>query len=153
MMVQGYLHLHEGQVIEGDQCINHGIQRALHRWWQLPDIATRSHLPLLSLFQQLVELQESTRVLLELGMVQQQQQHHSYSELKDILETWRLRTPNFWDSLGQWHDLFQWRNHIHNIVISAFKTFQDQPHHMHQIGYRDKAWSINKLASIARKQA
>ena len=152
MMVQGYLHLHEGQVIEGDQCINHGIQRALHRWWQLPDIAARSHLPLLSLFQQLVELQESTRVLLELGMVQQQQQHHSYSELKDILETWRLRTPNFWDSLGQWHDLFQWRNHIHNIVISAFKTFQDQPHHMHQIGYRDKAWSINKLASIARKQ-
>ena len=152
MMVQGYLHLHEGQVIEGDQCINHGIQRALHKWWQLPKNSARPHLPLLSLFQQLVELQESTRVLLELGMVQQQQHTHSYSELKDILETWRLRTPNFWDSLGQWHDLFQWRNHIHNIVISAFKTFQDHPHHMHQIGYRDKAWSINKLASIARKQ-
>jgi len=152
MMVQGYLHLHEGQVIEGDQCINHGIQRALHKWWQLPKKSATPHLPLLGLFQQLVELQESTRVLLELGMVQQQQQHHTYSELKDILETWRLRTPNFWDSLGQWHDLFQWRNHIHNIVISAFKTFQDQPHHMHQIGYRDKAWSINKLASIARKQ-
>jgi phosphatidylinositol kinase/protein kinase (PI-3 family) len=152
MMVQGYLHLHEGQVIEGDQCINHGIRRALHKWWQLPSVGEMSHVPLLSLFQQLVELQESTRVLLELGMVQQQQQQHSYSELKDILETWRLRTPNFWDSLGQWHDLFQWRNHIHNIVISAFKTFQDQPHHMHQIGYRDKAWSINKLACIARKQ-
>jgi len=91
-------------------------------------------------------------VLLDLGHVQQQQQHHSYSELKDILETWRLRTPNSWDPLGQWYDLLQWRNHIYNIIISAFKTFQDQPHHMHQMGYRDKAWSINKLASIARQQ-
>ena len=51
MMVQGYLHLHEGQVIEGDQCINHGIRRALHKWWQLPSVGEMSHVPLLSLFQ------------------------------------------------------------------------------------------------------
>jgi len=44
MMLQGYMHLHEGQVIEGDQCINHGIQRALHKWWQLPDTPGISHL-------------------------------------------------------------------------------------------------------------
>ncbi|KAJ0977309.1 hypothetical protein J5N97_012783 [Dioscorea zingiberensis] len=50
-----------------------------------------------------------------------------YVELKDILETWRLRTPNEWDNLSVCPQL-------------------------HHLGYRDKAWNVNKLAHIARKQ-
>ena len=151
LMVQGYVHLQEGHVVEGDQCVMNGIQAVLQRWWQLPELGHQPHLPLLYVFQQLVELQESTRVLMELGSGQQQPQH-SYSELKDILETWRLRTPNLWDPLSHWHDLLQWRNHMYNIVINAFKGFQEVSPQLHQLGYKDKAWSVNKLARIARYQ-
>lgn len=35
-----------------------------------------------------------------------------YVELKDTLETWRLRVPNEWDDLTVWNDLLQWRNHM-----------------------------------------
>ena len=152
LMVQGYVHLQEGHVVEGDQCVMNGIQAVLQRWWQLPELGHQPHLPLLYVFQQLVELQESTRVLMELGSGQQQPQH-SYSELKDILETWRLRTPNLWDPLSHWHDLLQWRNHMYNIVINAFKGFQEVSPQLHQLGYKDKAWSVNKLARIARYQS
>ena len=150
-MVQGYVHLQEGHVVEGDQCVLNGIHSVLQRWWQLPELSSEAHLPYLNIFQQLVELQESTRVLIELGSGQQQPQH-SYNELKDILETWRLRLPNSWDPLCQWSEILQWRNHMYNIVINAFKGYQDISPQLHQLGYRDKAWCVNKLANVARSQ-
>jgi transformation/transcription domain-associated protein len=73
-------------------------------------------------------------------------------DLKDILETWRLRTPNEWDELTVWTDLLQWRNHMYDIVINAFKGFSETNQQLHQLGYRDKAWSVNKLAFVARRQ-
>lgn len=76
----------------------------------------------------------------------------AYVDLKDILETWRLRTPNEWDELTIWMDLLQWRNHMYNIVINAFKGFSETNPQLHQLGFRDKAWSVNKLAYVARRQ-
>jgi transformation/transcription domain-associated protein len=37
-----------------------------------------------------------------------------------------------------------WRNHIYNIVINAFKSMAEVAPNLHQLGYRDKAWSVNK---------
>jgi transformation/transcription domain-associated protein len=76
----------------------------------------------------------------------------AYVDLKDILETWRLRTPNEWDELTIWMDLLQWRNHMYNTVINAFKGFSETNPQLHQLGFRDKAWSVNKLAYVARRQ-
>lgn len=76
----------------------------------------------------------------------------AYVDLKDILETWRLRTPNEWDELTVWNDLLQWRNHMYNTVINAFKGFSETNPQLHQLGFRDKAWSVNKLALVARRQ-
>ena len=58
---------------------------------------------------------------------------------QDILETWRLRTPNEYESLGHWGDVIMWRGHIYNIVINAFKNVADVAPQLHQLGYRDKA--------------
>lgn len=44
---------------------------------------------------------------------------HSYSDVKDILETWRLRLPNEWDPLLHWQDVLVWRNTVYNVVISV----------------------------------
>lgn len=63
----------------------------------------------------------------------------------------RLRTPNEWDSLTHWQDVLLWRNHIYNVVIGAFNNMQEIAPQLHQMGYRDKAWSVNKLGHIAYK--
>lgn len=63
----------------------------------------------------------------------------------------RLRTPNEWDTLLHWQDVLLWRNHIYNVVISAFNNMSDVNPQLHQMGYRDKAWSVNKLGHVAYK--
>ncbi|GLJ07095.1 hypothetical protein SUGI_0058030 [Cryptomeria japonica] len=162
-IVQAYLALHDGSITgvsEADSRVVQGVDLALYQWWQLPEMSVQSHVPLLQQFQQLVELQESARVLVEIGNGNKQLVaaaplggvHGSYVDLKDILETWRLRIPNEWDNLSVWYDLLQWRNHMYNTVINAFKDFSNTNPQLHQLGYRDKAWSVNKLARVARKQ-
>jgi hypothetical protein len=44
-----------------------------------------------------------------------------YADLRNILETWRLGTPNEWDNMSVWCDLLQWRNEMYDAVIDAFK--------------------------------
>ena len=142
--------LQAGSVEAGDTAVRQGVLLALHRWWALPPVGVQAHADLLFRFQQLVELQESARVLVEIGHASRSQQH-ACTELKDILETWRLRLPNEWDSVERWSEMVHWRSHMHNVVINAFKDFHAVNPPLHQLGFRDKAWSVNRLAHIARK--
>ena len=41
---------------------------------------------------------------------------------------------------------------MYNVVIEAFKDFATSNSPLHHLGFRDKAWNVNKLARIARKQ-
>ena len=75
----------------------------------------------------------------------------NYNEVKDILETWRLRMPNVWDSLSEWSDLALWRNVVYSHLIGSFDESLAYPQ-MSQLGYKDKAWNVNMLASVARQQ-
>eukprot|EP00898_Chlorokybus_atmophyticus_P003741 jgi/Chlat1/4368/Chrsp29S04524 len=159
--VQAYVALHDGNIQDGDRAVGQGVAVALHKWWQLPELAVQSHIPLLQAAQPLVELQESTRILMEIanGTRQAAQQAagvpaqpQNYSELKNILELWRLRLPNKWDDFGVWNDLVIWRNHMYNEIINAFRSYAEINPKLHQLGYKDKAWSVNKLATIGRKQ-
>eukprot|EP00958_Prasinococcus_capsulatus_P028071 scaffold6247_cov416-Prasinococcus_capsulatus_cf.AAC.17 len=150
-MVQAYVALTDGNITEGSQHISRGVARAIEQWWALPEVGVCPRVPLLQSFHQLVELQESTRVFIELSKAQRQPQH-SFKELKDILETWRLRLPNKWDSVSHWNDVIMWRNHVYSTVINTFKTFHDHNPALHQLGFKDKAWSVNKLAGVVRKQ-
>lgn len=96
--------------------------------------------------QELMELIESIRILNALNDPSGQ-----FPDVKDILEAWRLRTPNAWDSVASWATLSVWRNHMYNLVIGRFATMPDTGG-LQQVGYRDKAWTVNQLARIARKQ-
>ncbi|XP_008795100.2 transformation/transcription domain-associated protein-like [Phoenix dactylifera] len=144
---------------EAGNIVAKGVELALEHWWQLPEMSFHSRTPLLQQFQQLVEVQESARILLDIANGNKQPSgnsgtnaHNVFAELKDILETWRLRTPNEWDHMSVWYDLLQWRNEMYNVVIDAFKDFAQTNPQLHHLGYRDKAWNVNKLARIARKQ-
>eukprot|EP00252_Welwitschia_mirabilis_P021819 TRINITY_DN5712_c0_g1_i1.p1 TRINITY_DN5712_c0_g1~~TRINITY_DN5712_c0_g1_i1.p1 ORF type:complete len:3567 (+),score=681.06 TRINITY_DN5712_c0_g1_i1:1467-10703(+) len=161
-IIQAFLSLQEGTlpgVSEAENKYAAAVDLALSQWWQLPEMSVQSHITLLQQFQQLVEIQESAKVLVEItngskhaGTGSLGGMQSGYVDLKDILETWRLRTPNEWDNLSVWYDLLQWRNHMYNNVINAFKDFLSSNPQLHQLGYRDKAWSVNKLAHVARKQ-
>uniref|UniRef100_A0A2P2JR38 Uncharacterized protein MANES_01G145600 n=1 Tax=Rhizophora mucronata TaxID=61149 RepID=A0A2P2JR38_RHIMU len=169
-LIQSYFSLHDRNTNgngDAENIVGKGVDHALEQWWQLPEMSVHSRIPLLQQFQQLVEVQESSRILVDIAngnklsgnsVVGAHGNH--YAELKDILETWRLRTPNEWDSMTVWYDLLQWRNEMYNVVIDAFKetaTANTQPNtqlhtQLQHLGYRDKAWNVNKLAHIARKQ-
>lgn len=160
-IVQSFFSLHDrntGGVGDAEVTVSKGVELALEQWWQLPEMSVQSRTPLLQQFQQLVEVQESARIILEIANGNKLTPGNlgsgiqsGYVELKDILETWRLRTPNEWDNMTVWCDLLQWRNEIYNAVIDAFKDFASTNPQLHHLGFRDKAWNVNKLAHIARK--
>ncbi|XP_048334555.2 uncharacterized protein LOC107424364 isoform X2 [Ziziphus jujuba] len=161
-LIQAFFALHERNtngVGDAENIVGKGVDLALDLWWQLPEMSVYSRIPLLQQFQQLVEVQESSRILVDIANGNKPSGNsvvgvhgNLYADLKDILETWRLRTPNEWDNMSVWYDLLQWRNEMYNSVIEAFKDFSTTNPQLHHLGYRDKAWNVNKLARIARKQ-
>ncbi|KAL9691531.1 hypothetical protein QQ045_011955 [Rhodiola kirilowii] len=161
-LIQALFALHAkgtNEVADAEKLVGKGVDLALEQWWQLPDMSVHSRIPLLQQFQQMVEVQESGRILVDIsngnkpsGNSVGSVHNGLYSDLKYIIETWRLRTPNEWDNMSVWYDLLQWRNDIYNAVIDAFKDFGTTNSQLHHLGYRDKAWSVNKLAHVARKQ-
>lgn len=161
-LIQAFFALHDRNangVGDAENIVGKGVDLALEQWWQLPEMSVYSRIPLLQQFQQLVEVQESARILIDISSGNKLSgnsvvgvHNNLYSDLKEILETWRLRTPNKWDNMSVWYDLLQWRNEMYNGVIDAFKDFGTTNSQLHHLGYRDKAWNVNKLAHIARKQ-
>ncbi|XVE87428.1 hypothetical protein DITRI_Ditri18aG0116500 [Diplodiscus trichospermus] len=161
-LIQAFFALHDRNtngVGDVENIVGKGVDLALEHWWQLPEMSVHARVPLLQQFQQLVEVQESARIIVDIASGNKLSGNsvvgvhgNLYADLKDILETWRLRTPNEWDNMSVWYDLLQWRNEMYNAVIDAFKDFSTTNPQLHHLGYRDKAWNVNKLARIARKQ-
>lgn len=161
-LIQAFFALHDRNtngVGDAENIVGKGVDLALEQWWQLPEMSVHARIPLLQQFQQLVEVQESARILVDIANGNKLSSSSAagvhgnlYADLKDILETWRLRTPNEWDNMSVWYDLLQWRNEMYNSIIDAFKDFGTTNPQLHHLGYRDKAWNVNKLARIARKQ-
>ncbi|KAL8160447.1 hypothetical protein V2J09_001984 [Rumex salicifolius] len=161
-LIQAYFTLHDRNingVVDAENLVVKGENLALEQWWQLPEMSVHARIPLLQQFQQLVEVQESAKILVDSANGHKHVGNPGigghgglFADLKDILETWRLRTPNEWDSMTVWYDLLQWRNEMYNSVIDTFKDFDSTNLPLHQLGYRDKAWNVNRLAHVARKQ-
>jgi transformation/transcription domain-associated protein len=161
-LIQAFFALHDRNtngVGDPENIVGKGVDLALEQWWQLPEMSVHAGIPLLQQFQQLVEVQESARVRVDIANGNKHSgssvvgvHGNLYADLKDILETWRLRTPNEWDNMSVWCDLLQWRNEMYNAVIDAFKDFSNTNTQLHLLGYHDKAWNVNRLAHIARKQ-
>lgn len=78
--------------------------------------------------------------------------HEQFNFTKDILETWRLRSPNVWEPLSVWSDVFIWRHIIYSSIANSVSSASEpNSSSIHHLCVKDKAWSINKLAKVARK--
>ena len=72
--------------------------------------------------------------------------------MKEILETWRLRSPNVWEPLSVWSDVFIWRHIIYSSIANSISGGSEpNSPSLHHLCIKDKASSINRLANVARK--
>ena len=159
-IIRVYSALNSGRVNEAEQYWKQAVKLLLDRWWKLPETGAAAHIPVLHSFHVMVELQESTRILVELSNAQRPQHQnpgHCRTLIQDVMETWRLRTPNRWDPVPWWNEVLSWRGYMYGIIATAAKSLMEihpqlmhQGHQLDQLGLRDRAWGINKLAGTAR---
>ncbi|KAG1238768.1 hypothetical protein G6F68_018742 [Rhizopus microsporus] len=79
-----------------------GIQLSLKKWCALPQIVSHSHIPLLQLYQQFLELHEASQLFGSLGNTNAQNLEQRSTEIRGILGSWRERLPNVWDDMNVW---------------------------------------------------
>lgn len=130
--------------------ITQAMEQCLQKWWQIPEIGTLAQIQLLQRFQQVVELCESARAFVETTPGRNLRHEHIHFT-KDILESWRLRTPNVWEPFSVWSDVFIWRHIIYSNIASSIPGVDPAASNLLHLCVKNKAWSINRLASVARK--
>lgn len=137
-----------------------GIQLSLRKWYYLPETVTQAHVPLLQVFQQFVELQETQAIFQSLVQTTAANLDTRSSELKSILGTWRDRLPNLWDDVNIWSDLVAWRQHVFSAINKHYLPLVPPPNapggaqnasSFAYRGFHETAWIINRFAHVARK--
>lgn len=140
-----------------------GVQLSLWKWHTLPEVVSQTHVPLLQVFQQFVELSEASQIYASLANTTALNLENKSQDLKSTLQTWRERLPNTWDDINVWSDLVAWRQHIFSAIN---KTYLPLIHQLPSVtpgaggsnsnsfayrGYHETAWIINRFAHVARK--
>ncbi|KAF9357807.1 hypothetical protein BGX26_003026, partial [Mortierella sp. AD094] len=140
-----------------------GVQLSLWKWHTLPEVVSQTHVPLLQVFQQFVELTEANQIYQSLASTTAANLESKSQDLKSTLQTWRERLPNTWDDINVWSDLVAWRQHIFSAIN---KTYLPLIHQLPSVtpgaggsnsnsfayrGYHETAWIINRFAHVARK--
>jgi transformation/transcription domain-associated protein len=144
---------------EFSRLCDEAIQLSLRKWHSLPRNITQAHIPLMQVFQQLVELHDASIIYASLNATTAQNLDSKSQELKMLLGTWRDRLPNVWDDINAWHDLVTWRQHIFHSINQTYlpllpgqnQTTGGNSNSYGYRGYHETAWIINRFAHVARK--
>lgn len=134
-MTEMYLAIQEGNLDEVDSIHAQIAQLCLYRWQLLPSISSGSqaHQALLQQCTRLVELRESSQLLIETNAHLSRQ---TVPDLRTLLTAWKHRSPNLFEPISEWEDLFLWRSSIFDAITSNFgwveastlATLHDRPH-------------------------
>lgn len=139
------------------QICDESIQLSIRKWHQLPKRITNAHVPLLQMFQQLVELHDANVICISLSQTTPQNLDAKSQELKLLLGTWRDRLPNVWDDINAWQDLVTWRQHIFGLINNTYLGLLGPQQNnatgnsYAYRGFHETAWIINRFAHVARK--
>ncbi|KAG0235555.1 hypothetical protein B0O80DRAFT_498171 [Mortierella sp. GBAus27b] len=140
-----------------------GVQLSLWKWHTLPEVVSQTHVPLLQVFQQFVELTEANQIYQSLASTTALNLESKSTDLKSTLQTWRERLPNTWDDINVWSDLVAWRQHIFSAINKTYLpliqnlpsvtpgTSSSNSNSFAYRGYHETAWIINRFAHVARK--
>ncbi|KAI8370186.1 hypothetical protein EDC96DRAFT_563874 [Choanephora cucurbitarum] len=166
--MKGFLALIKSQALddrlaEFTRVCEEGLQMSLHNWHSLPPVVSQSHMDLLIVFQQYLELHEASQIFMILANTNAQTLEQQSTNLRSILGTWRERLPNAWDDINVWSDIVAWRQHVFNAINRVcLPLLPVVPNPMNMInsqantaaayrGYHETAWIINQFGHIARK--
>lgn len=130
-LYQAYVQLQENKLDRADTFIIQGYQRALERYCALPESADLDASgKTLVQFQQLIELQESARILGELNALSRHGNgsinvEQKIENVRLVLNTWRERLPSQHEPLSVWNDVLTWRNHVHAVVVNVLEALKE----------------------------
>nr|ANJ04666.1 transformation/transcription domain-associated protein [Nilaparvata lugens] len=89
----------------------------MKEWRRLPHIVSHIHLPLLQAAQQIMEVQEAAQIH---GGLVPGGESDSLHDMKTTVKTWRNRLPVIADHLSHWSDVFTWRQHHYQHILSHY---------------------------------
>lgn len=124
---------------------------AIKEWRRLPRIVSNVHIPLLQAAQQIMELQEAAQINLGLQPANINRSS-SLHDLKAIVKTWRNRLPMISDNMSHWSDIFTWRQHHYQFIITNHDNHTQTEHSSQSmLGVHHSSLAIIHFGKIARK--
>ncbi|KAL3798859.1 hypothetical protein HJC23_004647 [Cyclotella cryptica] len=146
-MTEIFLAIHEGKLAEVENLHAQAAQLCLYKWQLLPAVGSgsSSHKDLFQQFQRLVELRESSQIMIETFS---HSSRRSIPDLKSVLSSWRHRSPNPFEPVSVWEDLYFWRFHIFDAVAKNFSWTEAGT----LATLHDRPYAAIKLGRAARKQ-
>jgi hypothetical protein len=142
-----YSAIHSENFGEVENLHAQSAQLCLHRWRLLPDIGTgRCHKNVLQQFQRLVELRESSQIMVETSS---HSARRAIPDLKLLLSAWRHRLPNSFERVSEWNDIFLWRLNVFDDIVSKFAWTND-PNTIATL--HDRPFACLLQGRVARKQ-
>lgn len=69
-----------------------------------------------------MELQEASQI--HQGILHERP--NTFHDMRAIVKTWRNRLPVIADDLSHWSDVFTWRQHHYQFILSHYDSHNDQ---------------------------
>uniref|UniRef100_A0A6A7FXF6 Transformation/transcription domain-associated protein-like n=6 Tax=Hirondellea gigas TaxID=1518452 RepID=A0A6A7FXF6_9CRUS len=131
-----------------EKCVEIASTLCIKEWKRLPSIVSHIHLPYLQAAQQVMELQEACQIHQGLN----QNRANSLHDMKAFVKTWRNRLPVIADDLSHWSDIFTWRQHHYQFIVTHY-TEAGEGHQQgnSMLGVHASAQAIIHFGKIARK--
>ncbi|XP_014681160.1 PREDICTED: transformation/transcription domain-associated protein-like [Priapulus caudatus] len=154
-MYRGYIaicHPEDHHLSIMDRVVELASSQAIKEWRRLPHVVASIHVPLLQAAQQIVELHEAAQINQGLQPANIGRTN-SLHDMKSIVKTWRNRLPIISDDLSHWSDIFTWRQHHYQFIISHYDNHaQADPQTNHSmLGVHASAQAIINYGKVARK--
>mmetsp|Transcript_5035 Transcript_5035/g.15290 ORF Transcript_5035/g.15290 Transcript_5035/m.15290 type:complete len:1836 (+) Transcript_5035:6483-11990(+) len=110
----------ERRFSEIDLLCSYCIADALAVWGTLPSPSMEfsSHLKLLELFHELIEVHESGQLLHE---ALEHARSRTRPDIRVLVQTWRNRLPNLWDTMIAWDNILTWREFCFAFIRREFE--------------------------------
>ncbi|KAK3867130.1 hypothetical protein Pcinc_027378 [Petrolisthes cinctipes] len=146
-LYRGYLaicHPEEEHLKLVEKLVEAATVLCIREWKRLPHVVSHIHLPYLQAAQQVMELQEACQI--HQGLVHGRT--NSLHDMKAIVKTWRNRLPVIADDLSHWSDIFTWRQHHYQFIVSHYT---DSGENQSMLGVHASAQAIIHFGKIARK--
>ncbi|XP_075538774.1 transcription-associated protein Nipped-A isoform X6 [Dermacentor variabilis] len=135
--------------------------QCIREWRRLPHVVSHVHIPLLQAAQQIMELQEAAQIhqtLQPTSAAAGRNAPASVYDMRAIVKTWRNRLAVLADDLSHWSDIFTWRQHHYQAIVTHFDNappplVPDSHGNQHQsmLGVHASAQSIIHYGKVARK--